>query len=693
MATAKPKQAEKAQRWLDAIDKSRRRMASFRTTADRAERQYLSQARNEGVAEDASLVTEVSSAQNDNRLPSFVTNIRTLSQYLRGKTIKVNVRREYADPGDDLARVGSNLYKRTLSQQEDMAKQFQAAMKGRLIAGMGVARVRYVEETHDEPMLDGEGKPVLDNKGKPVMTAVLDSEDCRIEYIPPQDFLYSPARKWDEVTWVAFRLWMDKPSVMKRFPGYENKLEYSSQSADAGIYEEETANEEESFLPEQAAEIWELWSKKDQKVYWVATGCDTVLDTGAGYGLDDFFPCCSPMMANVGTKRFLPRSDYAIYRPMLDELNQIQARIKDLREWLKARGWYDSALGEDFATVLSAAADGFLMPVDDLREKIIENGGDPVLWAPLEGVINALQQLIPLRDRQIDLVNEAMGVSDLMRGADGDPRQSATASGLKAKSGSMLVAALKDEYAEFATALARLKAEIIAKHFADQTILEMSNAKFLPEADRELIMPAMALMRSPDAGWRIDISADSLSYQDIARQQEERDSFLEKLGKLMPVIITTAQETPHLLPMTIASVKYALAAHPGSNELEGIVDELLERVEQEAKAQAQQPQADPAQAAAQAEMALEQQKAQLEMEKAAAAHQHKLAEIAAQAEAKAAEEAAQGNAAIAQAQQEADIAVAEHARKLAMDKQHAQDLAEIEIDKARRMPKPQAQAA
>jgi hypothetical protein len=103
------------------------------------------------------------------------------------------------------------------------------------------------------------------------------------------------------------------------------------------------------------AGVWELWSKSQNKVVWVAEGCDVVLDEGAPHlTLEGFFPCPRPAYATVQRRTLIPVPDILFYKDQLEEINELTARIGALADALKVRGFYPAGAG-DIGDAIEAA--------------------------------------------------------------------------------------------------------------------------------------------------------------------------------------------------------------------------------------------------------------------------------------------------------------------------------------------------
>src|SRR5205814_10574675 len=88
-----------------------------------------------------------------------------------------------------------------------------------------------------------------------------------------------------------------------------------------------TRGDKESNVDPQV-EVWEIWSKRDKKVYWWTEGYEKLLDDKDDpLCLHGFWPDPPPFIANVTTSKYMPRSDYSIAKDLYREIDKLQTRI------------------------------------------------------------------------------------------------------------------------------------------------------------------------------------------------------------------------------------------------------------------------------------------------------------------------------------------------------------------------------
>ncbi|GAF99530.1 unnamed protein product, partial [marine sediment metagenome] len=235
----------------------------------------------------------------------------------------------------------------------------QQTLQDRLLPGLGQARVRYtveMEETEVEPKLGDDGMELA-----PGYTEEKKSdEDCVIDYVYWQDFIWSPCRVWGECRWVAFRAYMTKDAAKKRFPDHYTKLEYKKNS--------NRRNERTEGLNADAwlrAEVWEIWDKESNRVVWWSKNVETLMDKKEDpLQLEGFWPCPKPFVTNVTTSKFVPKSDYSMVQDQYSEIDMITTRLNILQEAVKVVGVYDKE-AEGVQRMFQESFQNDLIPVDN----------------------------------------------------------------------------------------------------------------------------------------------------------------------------------------------------------------------------------------------------------------------------------------------------------------------------------------
>jgi len=534
--------------------------------------------------------------QGETRWNLFTTNVQTQLATLYGQTPTVAVQRKWADANDDVARVAAEMLERLLNSDlerdsDTAADAIRYALEDRLLPGFGLARVRYDAQFEEVPGQPAQVDPltgaVLAPEVPPTQRKV--SEEVATDYLFWRDVLWSPARVWHEVTWLAFRAEMQEAEFNARFDpdgskGLWGNVPKQGKPEDL---------RDKACTPWDRVAVWEVWDKARRKVDWVVEGYHELLDSRPDpYGLDGFWPVPRPLIANATTTKFLPRPDFALSQDWYNEIDLVSTRITLLERAIRVAGVYAKDSGASLGRLISEAQQNELIPVDNWA-MFAEKGGirGVVDWLPIEQVTTALTALRDYRRELVDNLYQVTGMADIMRGAS-DPRETAMAQGIKARFGSVRLQKLQDEVARFATDLQRLKAELIAKHYDVESILAQSNAEFT--FDAQIAPQAAQLIKSSFAQYRIEVKPEAVSLTDFAALKQERMEVLSGLASFMQAAAPLGQQVPGSAPFLLQMMQWAVAGLRGSSGIEGVLDQAITAAQQAQEAAAQEgPKAPP----------------------------------------------------------------------------------------------------
>jgi hypothetical protein len=317
-------------------------------------------------------------------------------------------------------------------------------------------------------------------------------------------------------------------------------------------------------------------------VYWSSRGADKILDSKDDpLRLRGFWPVPRPLTANLTTTLYLPKADFVINQDLYNEIDELQTRIAIITRAIKVVGVYDQSAGGSVGRMLKEGMENDLIPVENWA-MFAEKGGlaGVIDWFPVQEVVGTLQTLVQVQENKITQLNEVTGMSEIMRGGAGGQYTAAQSNQLAAKMGSIDVQALQDEFARFASDLEALKAEVVAAHFEPQTILRQSNAEFVPMADKQLIGPALSLIKSPQSRWRVTIRPESIAMIDYAQLKQERTEFLTAMATYLQSAQAVVQAVPGSLPILLEMLKWGMAGFKGADYLEGTMDQAIQMAQQ-----------------------------------------------------------------------------------------------------------------
>ena len=573
------------------------------------------------------------------------SNVQTITPAVFARLPRPDVSRRFRD-NDPIGRVASMMLERALEYEIEHYGDYSSAMKqcvqDRLLGGRGTAWVRYEPHIVGQSAGMGEGAP---DDGFQVTEDIDEAEteggmfredqerieyECApVDYVHWRDFGLTVARTWEEVTAVWRKVYMGRPALVERF-GEElgGKIPLDTKPETSKTFNEK--------MGEGASEavVYEIWDKTTGQVIWLNKSMGKILDTRDDpLQLENFWPCPKPMFSTITTDSLIPVPDFVLYQDQARQLDTLADRIDGFIQALRVRGVYDAS-EPSLARLFTEGENNALLPVKNYGA-FSEKGG-------LQGAINlvdiapiaqALNMSYQAMDQVKGQIYEIMGIADIQRGQT-DPNETLGAQIIKSNNASGRLKTMQHDVVNFATALLQIKAQIICQHFTDDTIVKISGAMQLSPQDQQLIPQALMLLKDePAKNFRIEVTTDSMIYQDEQQEKQDRMEFLASVSSFLSQALPAAQATPELTPMLVEMLKFGVTAFKAGKGLEGLIDETADKFRQQAKQMEGQPkpptpeqikqqgemqklqmQSQLKQAEMQAQMQLEQQKMQMQVE-------------------------------------------------------------------------------
>ena len=578
------------------------------------------------------------------------SNVQTITPAIFARLPRPDVSRRFRD-NDPIGRVASMMLERALEYELEHCADYKSALTNsvldRLLGGRGTSWIRY------EPHIVSKGMPVEgyqvtedveagqvyspsgDTQGAPMMSPespmemafgleeYIESEESPIDYVHWKDFGHSISRTWEEVTCVWRKVYMNRDALVARFgkeEGYKIPLDTKP---------EDMSKSYKPTTGEYQACIYEIWDKEQKKVLWLNKSIGKIIETKDDpLNLKGFFPCPKPLYSTITTESLEPIPDYTMYQDQARELDTLCDRIDGLIQALKVRGLYDTAIPE-LQRLFSEGENNVMIPVQNWQAFAEKNGlSGAIDLVDLRPFAEALTLCYQAMDQVKGQIYEIIGIADIQRGQT-DPNETLGAQIIKSNNASGRLKTMQHAVVDYATKLLQMKAQIICEFYQDETILQISGANQLSEADKMLVPQALQLLRNEAMNnFRIEVTSDSMIYQDEQQEKADRVEFLTAVSSFIQTATPIAQSTPQLTPMLMEMLKFGVTAFKAGKQLEGIIDDTADKFREEAKAKEGQP----------PEPSPEMQKLQMEMQaeqaKMQAQQQYEMAKFQAEVQAK-----------------------------------------------------------
>lgn len=620
------------------------------------------------------------------------SNIQTLTPAIYSRPPKPEVERRNKD-SDPAARTASIILERCLNYELEQFTDFHNTVYqcviDRNLVGRGTAWVRYeleeyttVTETDAPEAAEDEDE---DDKNTDQATPSVESETetesrsrAYVDYVNWKDFRCSPGRTWEEVSWVARRIYLSKDEGKERFGSEFDDVPMTFRPEGLDEYEDRYGTECGGDL--LRAKVWEIWDKSKKEVIWIAEGYDKLLDRKDDpYGLDEFFPCPRPLFATMTSDTLVPVPDYVFYQDQAEEVDMLTSKIGQLADALKVAGVYSNDTPE-IGSLLETSNNQMIPSTNWAAYAQMGGSKGMVDWFPLQPIVEALNACLQAREQAKQVIYEITGISDIIRGAT-RASETATAQNIKRQFGSLRLSTRQRDVAQFCVDILRIKAQLMMDLYEAEQLAEMSGIENTP--DGENINQALALLRiEPLRSYRINVSTDSMVELDQEQEQQARMEFLGAAGQFLSQAMPLVQQNPALLPLATQMLMFGIRGMKGGRDLEATFEQAVSDMEE----QAAQPQQDPAAMAAQAQQQSEMQKLQMQQQieqaKLQANMQIEQAKLQYQAQADQARMQADVQTKQAQAQLQAQLEMERARRQMEVDHVRAQTEQQIEALKA-----------
>jgi hypothetical protein len=529
------------------------------------------------------------------------SNVQTITPAVFARLPRPDVSRRFRD-NDPIGRVASMMLERALEYEIEHYGDYLSAMKqsvqDRLLGGRGTAWVRYEPHIVGKEGGEADGAPddgfqVTEDIDEAETEGGIYKEDqerieyecAPVDYVHWRDFGLTVARTWEEVTAIWRKVYMGRPALVERF-GEElgGKIPLDTRPESSRTFNEKMGE------GSSEAVVYEIWDKTTGEVIWLNKSMAKILDTRADpLKLENFWPCPKPMFSTLTNDSLVPVPDFVLYQDQARQLDTLADRIDGFIQALKVRGVYDAS-EPSLARLFTEGENNSLLPVKNYGA-FSEKGGliGAINLVDIKPIAEGLNMAYQAMEQVKGQIYEIMGIADIQRGQT-DPNETLGAQIIKSNNASGRLKTMQHDVVNFATALLQIKAQIICNHFTDDTIVKISGAMQLSQQDQQLIPQALALLKDePAKNFRIEVTSDSMIYQDEQQEKADRMEFLSAMGGFLQQAIPAAQATPELTPMLIEMLKFGVTAFKAGKGLEGLIDETADKFRQQAKAQEGQP--------------------------------------------------------------------------------------------------------
>lgn len=453
------------------------------------------------------------------------SNVQTLKPSLYSREPVPIAERRFLDK-DVVGRISSQILERGM-RYEMMDCGFHDTVTkcvyDYLLPGRGVAWLTFkpafgpassIEDRGDDQLQEASGDPVGDEDGRSAEADEHNESEERteespaekligaslgVDYVNWKDFGHSKARTWKETEWIFRRHYMTRDDLIDNFGEKIGKEIPLDRAPD--LDKQHTATRSDRMMDGlKKATVHEIWWKPKRQVIYVAKGyhklCKAPVDDPLN--LEGFWPCPEPLFATMTTDTIRPVADYAEYQDQAYELDRLTARMEQLIASIQVRGVYDGA-NRELGRLLDEGNENKMIAVK-AWSAFAEKGGlkGAVDFLPIEQSVEAVKVLLEARKQVKEDLYEITGLADVIRG-QADPRETAEAVKTKGRFGSMRLQDRQADVARFCRDIIRMMGEIIAEHFPDETLIDISGIMYDEGIGPEMPTPPMPPQQPPQS--------------------------------------------------------------------------------------------------------------------------------------------------------------------------------------------------
>lgn len=416
------------------------------------------------------------------------SNTETLLPALYSSLPRPVVQRRFKD-GDMVGKASAKAGERVLEflldtnieGYETYDECVRAATLDGLLSGRGLTTVKYDAELSEMPKEESDdenSEPSYEKKSELVCVETRSWDKVYFGY----------AKRWAKVPFIVYEEFIDKTEAIRLF-GEElaSKLQYNTKDEDTEKETDDNDGDTSGQLSKTAC-VYQIWHKKTKKVIFISPDYKEgyLKETDDPLGLTGFFNMPRPIMFLEKSNDLTPVALYKLYENQATELNRLTVRIQKVVEAIKARGIYDSELGDDVARIMEES-DNALVPADKSSSLAAEKGlGNAIWFMPIEQLVNVLVQLYQARNQCKQIIYEITGISDIMRGST-NANETLGAQEIKKSFGTLRLKRLQSEVQRYARDLLRMMLEIAATKFSQETWQKMTGLPYLTDEQKQML--------------------------------------------------------------------------------------------------------------------------------------------------------------------------------------------------------------
>jgi len=459
--------------------------------------------------------------EGQRRMNLLWSNYKVMKPAIYSKCPTPVVDRKFLDR-DPTGRLSSTMLERATKNElnNGFHRAVSRAVDDRLLPGRGVIWIRYEPQFGEgdsipaptiNPLEDAlhkieeevgrEGETSEKEEKLEDTNEIVIAEKVITDYVDWKDFYVFPAkaRTWTEVQAIGKKVHISKQEAKERF-GDKIGGAMKPDTTPMGSTSERLVYSETAIfqdINERAIVVYEIWNKSDLKVYWVSPGYQYLADVKDDpLELEQFFPVPEPLFSTMTNDTLIPVPDFMEWQDQAIQIDELTSRIAMLTKACKIAGAYNSA-NVALGRILDESVENQLIPVDQWAA-FAEKGGvkGAIDLLPLDEIQKCIETLTNVRQQAMIDLDQVTGLSDIVRGTS-DSRETLGGIRLKNNNAGTRLSDSQEEVARFARDGIGIIAEIISKHFSDETLIQSSGILYEEELQPDNVLRELQASTDP----------------------------------------------------------------------------------------------------------------------------------------------------------------------------------------------------
>jgi hypothetical protein len=310
-------------------------------------------------------------------------------------------------------------------------------------------------------------------------------------------------------------------------------------------------------------------------------------DSSDIYGLSDFFPCVEPLLLNAPTDEFWPVPEFFQVQDMLEDVHNIVSRMFLLTKAIRVRFLFDGSVPE-LAALVGETGEGGGLSVPNLSQVLLNGKGtlaQLVAYFPVAEMIEGLQNMYQAFQQRLDMIFQATGMNDLIRGQTSEGDKTLGERQLEGKYAMNRIAPYQEAIQIWIKRNYELLMEMGFKTFSDESIDQYITPQTLDEDDRRKYTAALELAKSNrKKRFRLDFETDSTIAINEQYQRAAATELANTLTKAMESVAKVAETMPELAATELAVLKHLIGQFSDGklfiDEITKSIEEVIEKTKQ-----------------------------------------------------------------------------------------------------------------